>query len=48
MKLYLGHQRAKDRTSLLIQIIKDNARVQYGYSKSIIEIDRIVKLIRIT
>ena len=48
MKLYLRYQRAKDRTSVQIQIIKDNACVQYGYSKSIIEIDRIVKPIRIT
>ena len=48
MKLYLEYQRAKDRTSLLIQIIEVNVHVQYRYSKSIIETDRIVKLIRIT
>ena len=48
MKLYLRYQRAKDRTSVIIQIIEDNAHMQYGYSKSIIETDRIVKLIRIT
>ena len=48
IKLYLRHQRAKDKTSVLIQIIKDNARVQYGYFKSIIKTDRIVKPTRIT
>jgi len=40
LKLYLGHRRAEDRISNIIQIIEDNARVQYRYSKSIIDVSR--------
>ena len=43
MKLYLGHRRADDRISKIIQIIEDNARVQYGYSNSPIDVNRIEK-----
>ena len=48
MKLYLGHRRADDRISNIIQIIEDNARVQYGYSSSPMEVSRIEKPRNIT
>ena len=35
--------RANDRIGKVIQINEDNARLQYGYSKSIIDTDRKVK-----
>ena len=48
MKLYLGHRRADDRISKIIQIIEDNARVQYRYSNSPIDVNRIEKPDNIT
>ena len=46
MKLYLGHIRANNSIKKLIQINKDNARLQYGYSKIIIDTDRQEKEIK--
>ena len=43
LKLYLGHKRADDRIAKVIQINEDNARIQYGYSKSLMDVDRKVK-----
>ena len=43
LKLYFGHKRANYRIGKAIQINKDNARIQYGYSKSIVEVDRNMK-----
>ena len=40
MKLYLRHMRANYQISKVIQINEDNTRLQYGYSKSIVDIDR--------
>ena len=37
LKLYIGHQRMKSKVSEIFQINKDNARVSYGYSTSILE-----------
>ena len=48
MKLYLGHQRAEDRISKINQIIEDNTHIQYGYSKSVIEVNRLEKPSKIT
>ena len=39
LKLYFGHKRANDRVGNIIQINKDNARLQYGYSESVLDID---------
>ena len=39
MKLNLGHIRANDWISKVTQINKDNMRLQYRYSKSILDID---------
>ena len=43
LKLYFGHKRANDRIGKAIQINEDNARIQYGYSKSIVEVDQNMK-----
>ena len=40
LKLYLGHHRAKTKESKMMQINEDNARWTYGYSKSVMQIDR--------
>ena len=48
LKLYLGYQKVEDRISLLIQIIEDNAHMQYGYSESVIEVYRRIKPKKIT
>ena len=48
LKLYFGHKRANDRISKDIQINEDNARIQCGFSKGIIETERKFKLNKIT
>ena len=48
LKLYLGHQRSEDRISKIIQIIEDNASTQYGYGKSVMEVNKDVKPSTIT
>ena len=40
LKLYIRHQRADDRIGKIIQINEENMQMQYGYSKSIIEMER--------
>ena len=40
IKLYLRHIRANNHIEKVIQINEDNTRLQYGYSKSIIDKDR--------
>ena len=40
LKLYIGNQRADNRIGKIIQINEDNARIQYEYLKSIIEMER--------
>ena len=40
LKLYVGHQRAESRVAKIIQINEDNVRLFYGYSKSVIEMER--------
>ena len=48
MKLYVAHQQLDNRINKIIQIIEDNTRIQYGYSKSIIEVERDMKSNKIT
>ena len=43
LKLYLGHKRANDRIAKVTQINEDNARIQYRFSKSLLEVNRKVK-----
>lgn len=48
LKLHLGHRRAEDRIGNMMQIIEDDARSQHGYSKSIMEANRLEKPKNIT
>ena len=43
MKLYIGYQWLGNRISRIIQIIEDSTQSQYGYSKSVIEIESSIK-----
>ena len=43
LKLYLGHQRMQSKVAKIIQINEDNARLSYGYSRSVLETKRIHK-----
>ena len=43
IKLCIGYQRLNGRISRTIQIIEDNAQIQYGYSKSAIEVESNIK-----
>ena len=40
LKLYVGHKRYKSELATIIRINEENARVFYGYSKSIMEVER--------
>ena len=40
LKLYFSYQRARSKVTKMVQINEDNARFSYGYSKSIMEINR--------
>jgi len=40
LKLYVGHQRMNSKVAKIIQINEDNARLSYGYSRSVLETKR--------
>ena len=48
LKFHLGQRRAEDRIGNMMQIIEDNERSQCGYSKSMMEVNRLEKPKNIT